>query len=99
MQNRLKTSVEVCFTSMYASKVIRKHGERAVSIIIKELKQLNDGALPHKPLVIPISSEELSNGDKEQDLDAVTLIEEKRGDRLKARCCANGSKKILSEQI
>ena len=29
---------------------------------------------------------------KKQALDTVTLIEEKRDNKLKARCCANGSK-------
>ena len=92
MQNRLKTAVDVCFASMYASKGIRKHGERAVAMIIKELKQLNYGAVPNKPVVIPINVDELTESNKKQALDAVTLIEEKRDDKLKARCCANGSK-------
>ena len=91
-QNTQSHTVEVCFASMYASKGIQKHGERAVAMIIKELKQLNDGAVPPKPVVIPISADDLSNSDKEQSLDAVTLIEEKRDDRLKAGYCANGLK-------
>ena len=78
---------------MHALKGIWKHGKRAVAMIIKELKQLNDWVVPHKPVVIPISADDLSNGDKEQALDSVTLIEEKRDDRLKAGCCANGSNK------
>ncbi len=42
---------------MYASKGIDKHWEKAVAMIIKELKQLNDGTVPHKPVVIHINSE------------------------------------------
>ena len=45
MDNYLKTVVNTCFASMHASKGIKKHGERAVVMIIKELKQLNDGAV------------------------------------------------------
>ena len=77
---------------MHATVGIQKHGEKAVAMIIKELKQLNDGVVPNKPVVIPINPDELTESDKKQALDAVTLIEEKRDNKLKARCCANGSK-------
>ena len=60
IQDRLKTSVDVCFLSMHASKGIRKHGEKAIAMIIKELKQLNDGAVPDKPVVIPINVDYLT---------------------------------------
>ena len=88
----MKTAVNTCFASMHASKVIKKHGERAVAIIIKESKQLNDGDVPGKPVVEPIDVMTLQEKEKGQALDAVTLIEEKRDERIKARCCADGSK-------
>ena len=63
-----------------------------MAIIIKVLKQLNDGAISDKPVVIPTNADELIETDKEQALDVVTLIEEKRGDKLKTSCCAYASK-------
>ena len=60
--------------------------------MIKELKQLNDGAVPGKPVVIPIDNNVLTADDKRKALDAVNIIEEKRDGRVKGRTCANGSK-------
>ena len=63
-----------------------------MAIIIKVLKQLNDGAISDKPVVIPTNADELIETDEQQALGAVTLIEEKRGDKLKTSSCANASK-------
>ena len=91
-QGALNIAVNACFASMHASVGIRKHGEKAIVMIIKELKQLNDGVIPNKPVVIPINPDILYKNEKMQVLDAVTLIEEKRDNKLKTRCCTNGSK-------
>ena len=49
--------------------------------MMKELQQLNDGAVPGKPVLIPIHSGELTNEDRRKALDAVNLIDEKREGR------------------
>ena len=43
--------------------------------MIKELKQLNNGAMEGKPVVVPIDANILSEEDKRKALDAVNLIE------------------------
>ena len=63
-QGALNIAVNTCFASMHASAGIQKHGEKSVAMIIKELKQLNDGAVPNKPVVIPINPDELTESDK-----------------------------------
>ena len=79
------------YTQMSAQQGIKKHGERAVAAIFKELKQLNDSVMPGKPVIAPIPFEELTDKkDKEQALEAVNLIKEKRYGKLKVRTCANG---------
>ena len=77
---------------MSANKGFKVFGERALEAMIKDLKQLNDGAVPGKPVVIPIGNDVLTEGDKKRDLDAVNIIKEKRDRRVKGRTCANGSK-------
>ena len=66
IQDRLKTAADVCFSSMHSSKVIRKHGKKAIAMIIKDLKQLNDGAVPDKPVVIPINVDDLTESEKKK---------------------------------
>ena len=70
---------------MPASQVFRKFGEKALAVMINELKQLNDGAVEGKPVVLPIDADILTNDDKKKALDAVNLIEEKRDGRIKGR--------------
>ena len=71
------------FTQMSATQGIKKHGERAIAAIFKELKQLNDGVMPGKPVIVPIPFEELTDEDVRQALEAVNLIKEKRCGKLK----------------
>ena len=47
----LHRSVEVSFTQMSGKKGIARFGERAVAAIVKEYKQLDQGAFPGKPIV------------------------------------------------
>ena len=80
------------FTQMSATQGIKKHGEKAIAAIFKELKQLNEGAMPGKPVITPIPFESLTEQDRSQALEAVNLIKEKRCGKLKGRTCANGSR-------
>ncbi len=87
-----QTIVHHVFTQMSATQGIKKHGERAIAAIFKELKQLNDGAMPGKPAIAPIPFEDLAATNKKQALEAVNLIKEKRCGKLKGRTCANRSR-------
>ena len=53
--------------------------------MMKELIQLDKGAVENKPVIEPISYEQLSDEDKHKALDAVNIVELKRDGRLKGR--------------
>ena len=96
-QTYMKKVVKVMFTTaqMSASKGIELFGERAVAEMVKELKQLSDGAIPGKKVVVPIDPENLTHDEKRQALEAVHCIKEKRNGITKDRTCANGSKQRM----
>eukprot|EP00957_Ditylum_brightwellii_P064313 4880551-Ditylum_brightwellii.AAC.1 len=95
VSDTFKKAIGAYFNQMPASKGIKIYGERALTAMVKELKQLNDGAMEEKPVVVPIDAHLLSDDDKLKDLDAVNLIKEKRDKSIKGRTCANGSKQRL----
>ena len=84
---------------MPAQKGFKIFGERAVAAIIKEFKQLNEGAMPGKPVIGPIDPTTLTRNDIKKALEAVNLIKQKRNGTIKGRSCANGSEqwKYLEE--
>ena len=49
--------------------------------MIKELAQLDQGAFPGKPVVIPINPEVLIEEDRKAALEAINIIEKKRDGR------------------
>lgn len=85
-------AMHVLLTQMHASRGIKLFGERAVAALIKEFKQLVDGAMEGKPVVAPIEPCDITPEMKRKALRAVNLIKEKRTLELKGRCCADGSK-------
>ena len=52
--NYMDIAMKVVFTQMPAKKGTKKFGERAIAAMIKEYKQLKDGAVPGKPVIAPI---------------------------------------------
>ena len=85
-------ALNVMFTQMSARKGIKLFGEQAIAAMFKELKQLNDGVVPGKPVIEPIKFESLTEENKQEALEAVNLIAQKRCGRIKGRTCANGSR-------
>lgn len=57
---------------MSVLKGIKRHGEKAIAAIIKEFKQLNDGAIDGKPVVIPIDPKALSREEKRRAVSNMT---------------------------
>ena len=58
IKNTFTRAVGVSFSQqMPASKGFKVFGERALTAMIKELKQLNDGVVLGKPVVIPIEAD------------------------------------------
>ena len=60
--------------------------------MVKEFQQLNEGAIPGKPVVDPVDPTTITSEEKHQALEAVNLIKEKRCGHIRGRTCANGSK-------
>jgi hypothetical protein len=91
-------AVNACFaqvarySQMSAKAGIKQFGERAVAAMFKEFKQLNEGAVPGKPVFGKQDANELTIEEKKRALEAVNLIKEKRSGVIKGRTCANGSK-------
>ena len=56
--------VHVLLTQMTANKGFKMFGEEAVAVMVKELKELNDGAMPNKPVVVPQDPDKLTSQDK-----------------------------------
>ena len=77
-----------------ASQGIKIYGERAVAAMMKEFKQLNQGAVPeqNKPVICPVDPSILTDDEKRKAMHAVNLIKEKRDYEIKGRTCADGSK-------
>ena len=86
-------TLHVMFTQMSAHKGIKLSGEKTVSAMFKELKQLNGGVVPGKPVIELIHFDKLTDKNKKELLEAVNLIAQKRCDKIKGRTCANGSRK------
>ena len=55
-----RTVTNTIFAQMSATKGIREFGMRAVAAVIKELTQLDQGAVPGKPVVVPINPDVLT---------------------------------------
>ena len=92
-ESELAVCVNTCFTQrMSAYKGFKEFGERAVTAMMKELIQLDKGAVPNKPVIKGIDYQSLTDDDKRKALDAINIIELKRDGKMKGRSCANGSK-------
>ena len=63
-----------------------------IAAMVKELKQLNNGAMKGKHVVVPIDPSQLTIFEKRATLDEVNLIKKKRNGDIKGRTCANGAK-------
>jgi hypothetical protein len=93
-----RIAVDACFaqvarySQMSAKAGIKEFGERAVAAMFKEFKQLNEGAVPGKPVFGQQDANELTYEEKKKALEAVNLIKEKRNGIIKGRTCADGSK-------
>ena len=88
----MQKACDVIFTQMSANVGFKKYGQPAIAAIVKEFTQLNEGAVPGKPVVRPVDAATLSPMEKKKALPAVNLIKEKFNGELKGRTCADGSR-------
>ena len=52
------------FTQMSAKEGIKQFGEKAIAAMVKELKQVNNGAMKGKPVAVPIDPSKLTKFEK-----------------------------------
>ena len=76
-----RSSINAVFTQMSSTQGIKKHCEKTIAAIFKELKQPNDGVMPGKPVIESIPFSDYTQKDKEDALESV--IKEKRCGKLK----------------
>ena len=77
---------------MLAKRGIKLFKERAIAAMISKFTQLDQGAMPGKPVVIPIHPRNITAQHKQQVLEAVNLIRRKKCRKIKGCTCADGSK-------
>ena len=92
---------------MSATQGIKKHGEKAIATIFKELRQLNDDDMPGKPVIGPIPFANFTQRDKDKALEAVNIpgaylhasSPRQKGDFETAQylCRHNGTKILLQK--
>ena len=84
----MNLALNTIFTQMSANAGFKKFGEPAFAAMIKEFTQLNEGAVPGKPVVVPTDANTLTDIEKEKALPAVNLIkkEMERRDKGKVMC-------------
>ena len=67
--------INVLFTQVSAKEGIRRRGDEAIAAIVKELKQLHDGAMPGRPVIEPVKYTKLSEDDKKsKTLEAIKVV-------------------------
>ena len=57
----MQAEVNVMFTYMHSNKGIKLFCERSIAAMIKEFKQLYEGSMPVKPVVVPLNTDELTD--------------------------------------
>ena len=83
--NLFTKTIDVMFTQMSVKRGIKLFKERAVAAMIKELTQLDKGAIDRKPVVISIDPKLLTPEKRKLVLKAVHLIKEKRDGKIREK--------------
>ena len=76
------------FAQVSVKEGIKQHGDKADETMIKEFSQLSD-----KNYFKPISVNMLNKQDKDDALNLITMIKQKRCGKIKGRVCVDGRKK------
>ena len=84
-QDMFKRCVGVCLNQMTAKTGIKKHGQTAITAILKEFGQLND-----KGTFKPIFKHTLTKDQISKAIRTITVIKEKRCGNIKGRTCVDG---------
>ena len=73
----IEIACDIIFTQMTVNAGFKKFGEPAFAAMIKEFTQINEEAVPGKPVVIPTDESMLTNEEKPKALPTVNIIKEK----------------------
>ena len=65
------------FNQIHEIKGINLFGERSIAAMMKEFKQLYEGTIPGKSLVVQLNPDELIDAENSQALEDVNIIKEK----------------------
>ena len=79
----MQAEVNLVFTHMHKNKVIKFFGEISIAEIINEFKKLDEGAMKGNPVVITLNTDELTDAESSQSLEAVNLVNLKRSGIIK----------------
>ena len=74
---------EFMFIHMPAKAGIKKFGQKATLAKLKYFNQLDKGAVPGTPVLIPVNTRSLKTEEKRKALPVVNLIKEKRDGGIK----------------
>ena len=88
----INLACDVMSTQMSAKRGIKRFGARAIAALVEEFTQLNKGAVPGKPVVVPTDFNSLTDAKKRKALRAINLIKERWNGDIKGRSCVDGSK-------
>ena len=70
----MQAAVNVMFANTEEKKGITFFDEIAIAAMIKQFKQLDEGSMSGKPVVIPLNTDELTYTETRQALEAINLI-------------------------
>ena len=65
------------FNQIHATKGIKLFGERSIAAMMKEFKQLYEGAIPGESLVVQLNPDKLIDAENSQALEDVNIIKGK----------------------
>ena len=91
LQTSMQSAVNVMFIQMQANVGFKLFKEKAISYMVKELKQLEYSPMPGKQVFTAIDPDTLSLEQKKRALNAINLIKQKRDGLIKGRTCADDS--------
>ena len=67
--------------------------------MVKELKQLDNGSMKGKHVVVPTDPSKLTKSERWASVDAVNLIKQKRNGDIKGKTCANDKKQRIYVKV
>ena len=84
------TSEQIVMTQHSVTKGLKLFGDAGTDAVVKELKQLHE-----RKVIEPVDCKAMTREDKQQALQYLMFLKEKRCGKIKGRGCADGRKQRL----